>query len=85
MRLDGEISDEEEKQMTTVKSSKTGRKYEVESKLYGTSNTVYRLSFGGIFLSLTGNKGLNAGYNTMDDAIAEADDLCERWGIEVTE
>jgi len=71
--------------MTTVKSQKSGRVYEVRSQLYGTSNLVHRLYFGGIFLSSTGSQGGNVPSNSMEDAIRIADKRADELGIEVSE
>ena len=71
--------------MVTVTGSK-GRKYEVKSTLYGTSNLVHRLYYGGIFLAATGSRGLNCGPDwTMADAIKAADQNVEILGIEISE
>jgi hypothetical protein len=71
--------------MTTVKSQKTGRVYEVRSELYGTHNLVHRLYFGGIFMSSTGSQGLNVPSNSIEDAIEIADKRSSALGIEITE
>ena len=71
--------------MTTVKSSKTGRVYEVRSQLYGTSNLVHRLYFGGIFMACTGSQGLNVPPNSMENAIEIADRRSVELGIEITD
>jgi len=71
--------------MVTVKSSRTGRVYEVRSQLYGTSNLVHRLYFGGIFLASTGAQGLNVPSHSWEDAIAIADERSIKLGIEITE
>jgi len=39
--------------MTQVTSQKTQRTYDVEHTLYGTRNHVYRLYYGGIYLTGT--------------------------------
>ena len=67
--------------MTKVKS-KTGREYEVGVKLYGTSNRVYQLFLGGVFLAQSGSRGLNAGPDkTIEDAIQEAAARAEALGL----
>ncbi len=71
--------------MTTVQGS-NGRKYEVRSTLYGTSNLIHRLYFGGLFLAATGSRGLNAGPDwTMLDAIEAANKEADKMGIEITD
>jgi hypothetical protein len=68
---------------TTVKSFKSGRKFEVRSHLYGTSDLVQKLYYGGIFMCQTGSQGLNCGSLTIEEAIEKADDRAEKLGIEI--
>jgi hypothetical protein len=69
--------------MTTVQGSK-GRRYEVQSTLYGTRNSVHRLYFGGIFLASTEQQGIwGESSSTMEVTIARADDRADALGIEV--
>lgn len=70
--------------MVTVQHA-SGRRFEVRSQLYGTSNLVHRLYYGGIFLCQTGSQGHNAGTLTMEDAIERANARAERLGIETEE
>jgi len=65
--------------MTTVRG-KNGRRYEVRSTLYGTSNLVQRLYYGGIYLAGTEKSG-----QTIESAIERADKRVEDIGIDVSD
>ena len=65
--------------MTTVQGSK-GRKYEVQSRLFGTNHWVYTLFYGGILLASTNKPGPNGESSssievTIERANKKADDL----------
>ena len=62
--------------ITTVKGS-GGRRYEVRSTLYGTSNLVQRLYYGGIYL---GGTDVSV---TMEATIEAANKRVEELGIEI--
>ena len=66
--------------MTTVKG-KTGRVYEVQSQLYGTSNLVHRLYFGGVYIA--GNTGANTDVR-LEVLIERADARADALGIELS-
>ena len=69
--------------MTTVQGSK-GRRYEVREQLYGTSNLVQRLYFGGVFLSSTSESAENgANSSSMMETIKRANERADEMGIEV--
>jgi hypothetical protein len=71
--------------MVTVRGSKE-RKYEVRSQLYGTSNLVQRLYYGGIYLAGTDWKGPNGeSSSTLEITIERADKRADELGIEVSE
>ncbi len=71
--------------MTTVQVSKE-RKYEVRSQLYGTSNLVQRLYYGGIFLASTDWKGPNGESSTsLEVTIERANERADLLGIEVSD
>jgi hypothetical protein len=62
-----------EKDMVTV-MGKSGKRYEVQSQLYGTSNLVHRLYYGGIFLAGTDQPGPQGeSCSTMEQTIDRAD------------
>lgn len=72
--------------MTTVKSNKSGRKYDVQNTLYGTSCNVYRLYYGGIFLAGTDVRGPRGeSSSTIEDTIIRADIRADELGIEIRE
>jgi hypothetical protein len=70
--------------MTTVTSKATGRKYEVRHTLYGTSNNVYSLYYGGIWLAST-EQSCNNSDGTLETAIINADARVAKLGINVTD
>ncbi len=71
--------------MITVQGSK-GRKYEVRSQLYGTSNLVQRLYYGGIFLASTESRGPNGeSSSSMEVTIERANARADALGIEVSD
>jgi hypothetical protein len=68
--------------MTTVQGER--RRYGVQSTLYGTSNSVHRLYYGGVYLSSTGEQGeTGASASTMLETIRRADRRAEEIGLEV--
>jgi len=69
--------------MVTV-LSKSGRRYEVRSQLYGTSNLVHRLYYGGILLASTDQTG-DAGESSssMELTIERADKRAGQLGISI--
>lgn len=69
--------------MTTVKHQTSGRVFEVRSQLYGTSNLVHRLYYGGIFMSQTGSQGLNCPVWSIEEAVEQANNRAEKLGIEI--
>jgi hypothetical protein len=69
--------------MITVVHPTSGRRFEVQSQLYGTSNLVHRLYFGGIFLCMTGSQGLNCPTYSIEEAIEQANARAEKLGIEI--
>ena len=69
--------------MTTVTSKKTGNKYEIESQLYGTSNLVHRLFFGGIQVATTASCSTAKPSLTLTEAIIVADKKSEELEIEI--
>jgi hypothetical protein len=69
--------------MTTVTGSKS-RRYEVQSQLYGTSNLVHRLYYGGIYLAGTDILEDGTIRNTSIDATIErANHRADSLGIEM--
>jgi len=62
--------------ITTVRGSK-GRRYEVKSRLYGTSNMVHCLYYGGVYLASTDHHG------KMIDTIKAANEYADELGIEI--
>jgi len=65
----------------TVTSKTTGRKYTITANTYGTSNTIYMLSFGCVKLCICCGSGCHKS-KTIEEGIAEADEICEKIGIE---
>jgi len=69
--------------MTTLRGS-NGRRYEVQSQLYGTSNLVHRLYFGGVFLAATDERGPGEqSSSTILQTIERANHRAEEMGIEI--
>lgn len=69
--------------MTTVQGA-DGRRYEVQSQLYGTRNLIHRLFWGGIFLASTDQRGANGeSSSSLETTIARADERATKLGIEV--
>lgn len=66
----------------TVISKKSGREYEVRSALYGTSNLIHSLYYGGIFMAASGGSSSYSN-NTMEEAIAIADTRADDLGIKI--
>lgn len=67
--------------MTTVKG-KSGRKYEIQSQLYGTANLVHRLYYGGVCMAA--NTGASTDVS-LEALITRADDRADALGISVIE
>jgi hypothetical protein len=67
--------------MVTV-LAKSGRRFEVRSTQYGTTNLVHHLFYGGIFLAGTDRRG-DAGESssTMELTIERADKRADQLGI----
>ena len=71
--------------MVTVKGSKD-RRYEVRSQLYGTSNLVLSLYYGGIFLASTDQSGPNGeSCSTYEQTIERANLRADVLDIEVSD
>ena len=69
--------------MTTLQGSK-GRRYEVQSTLYGTRNLVQRLYYGGIFLAGTDQRGpAGESSTTLEDTIDRANQRADALGVEI--
>lgn len=71
--------------MVTI-TGKSGRMYEVKSQLYGTSNLVHRLYFGGIFLAGTdclGPEGESS--SSLETTLERAEERVSKLGIEISE
>ena len=78
------IRGERKTAMTTVQGSK-GRRYEVRTTIYGTSNIVNRLYFGGVFLAADGTHGLNVPSVSLEEAIEKANHRADILGLQVTD
>lgn len=69
--------------IVTVKG-KNGRRYEVETTLYGICNLTHRLYYGGIYLAGTNEPGPNKeSSSSMKITIQRADNRVDELGIEV--
>lgn len=70
--------------MTTV-TSKSGIKLEIREDPYGNNgNCYYKLFYGGIYLTTTGERGLNNESSTkLEDAIVRAETRALALGIEI--
>lgn len=72
--------------MTTV-TSKSGRKFEVREDPYGKNNHYYyRVFYGGIYLTTTGERGPKGESSTsLEIAIERAEKRVEVLGINISE
>ncbi|HDZ62324.1 MAG TPA: hypothetical protein ENH40_04170 [Nitrospirae bacterium] len=67
--------------MTTVTSKKSGRKYNITSRPYGTSNQQYIISYGGI--TLCSRCGVDPKLQSIEEGIEAADKRCDDLCIEI--